>query len=69
LALGKGVALERLSLSELKGLSALFEADALAVLDPLAVVRARSTRGGTAPDAVRAQLVLAKEALKKGRLS
>jgi argininosuccinate lyase len=62
LALAKGVGIERLPLSELKSLNPLFEADVFPLLEPLAVMRARNSRGGTGVDAVRKQLQFAREA-------
>ena len=61
--LTSGVAIEELKLEQLKAFSALFEADALAVVQPSAVMAARNTRGGTAPKAVREQISKARQYL------
>jgi argininosuccinate lyase len=58
-----GRALQDLSLAELKAASPAFADDALEVVDIDKVVARRSTEGGTGHDAVRAQLVLAGDAL------
>lgn len=63
--LQQGRALEELSLEELRAFSALFDADALQAIQPEAVMSARRTRGGTAPDAVRQQIALAREQLSR----
>lgn len=59
LALDKGIDLTQLSLSEWQTLGA-FEADVVNVFDPAQSVAHRNSLGGTAPEAVRAQLALAK---------
>lgn len=63
--LQQGRALEELSLEDLRAFSALFDADALQAIQPEAVMSARRTRGGTAPDAVRQQIALAREQLSR----
>jgi len=55
----KGQNLADLSLEEWKGYSPMFEADILA-LEPVAVVKAKSSPGGTGPEQVRKQLEKAK---------
>ncbi|GIV15877.1 MAG: argininosuccinate lyase [Armatimonadota bacterium] len=57
--LKQGVALEDLRLEQLRQFSELFEADVLQALQPEAVMGARRSRGGTAPEAVREQIALA----------
>ncbi|MCS6831241.1 MAG: argininosuccinate lyase [Armatimonadota bacterium] len=61
--LRQGVALERLSVEELRQFSHLFESDALQVLQPEAVMGARRSRGGAAPEAVSQQIAIARELL------
>ena len=56
-------ALESLTLADLKGASELF--DSTHFLPHLAVMRARTSQGGTAPTAVGAQIAKAKLALAK----
>lgn len=58
--IAKNMALEAISLSELKTFSPLFDADALKLLPHLAVMQARTSMGGTAAKAVLAQIELAK---------
>lgn len=56
LAQEKGVPLDQLSLVDLQGISAVFGEDAAAVFDFAAAVQRRSVTGGTALEAVQAQL-------------
>jgi argininosuccinate lyase len=56
----KGVGLDGLTLEELRHRSDLIEADLLPLLTPQAVVAAKTSRGGTAPERVREQLAKAK---------
>ncbi|AEJ43086.1 argininosuccinate lyase [Alicyclobacillus acidocaldarius] len=63
-ALAKGTNLAGLSLEEMQARSPLIDEDAYEALDIARVVEARQSRGGTAPSAVRLQLVLAKEAVE-----
>lgn len=51
--------LEQLTISELKSYSPLFETDALQVIRPEAAMRARTSYGGTAPEAVQHQIEIA----------
>ena len=53
----------KLTLPELQELSPLFEASVLAEVQPLAVMEARSTRGGTGSSAVKFQLEKARARL------
>ena len=50
------VFIENLTLAQLKEFSLLFEAEALEVVKPINVVRARTSEGGTAPSAVLVQI-------------
>ncbi|MBN8536878.1 MAG: argininosuccinate lyase [Deltaproteobacteria bacterium] len=59
------IKMEALTLPELKKTSAVFEQDVLLILSHEAVMNSRSSRGGTSPTAVAAQLELAKKLLKK----
>ena len=59
----RGCDLEDLSLDDFKAESELFEADIANALDLESIVTARTTFGGTAPAAVRAQLAAAQEQL------
>jgi len=61
----KGLELDALSLEDWKELGP-FEADVAAVFDPMRSVESRNVIGGTAPEAVEAQLRAAKESLKSG---
>lgn len=61
--LKQGVALEDLSVEQLRQFSELFETDALQALQPEAVMGARRSRGGTAPEAVREQIARARALL------
>jgi argininosuccinate lyase len=62
-----GRTLQDLTLDELKGASPAFADDALLAVDLDAIVAARTSEGGTGHDAVRAQLVLAKDAVESTR--
>ncbi len=64
LAQEKGVPLDGLSLAELRGISAVFGEDASAVFDFAAAVQRRSVTGGTATEAVQAQLQQAQALLE-----
>lgn len=61
--LKQGIALEDLSVEQLRTFSDLFDADAVQVLQPEAVLKARRSRGGTAPEAVREQIMIARNLL------
>ena len=61
--LGEKVALEALALAELQRFSPLIQADVKPLLHPKAVLAARKSQGGAAPDAVRVQLALAQKRL------
>ncbi|GIV20220.1 MAG: argininosuccinate lyase [Armatimonadota bacterium] len=61
--LKQGLALEDLNIEQLRTFSELFEADALQILQPEAVMGARRSRGGTAPEAVQEQITLARKLL------
>ncbi len=63
--LDRGRALEDLSAAELRAFSPLFGEDAPAVLAAAAVVAARRSAGGTAPERVREQLARARAALER----
>lgn len=63
LAEARGVRIDTLTLADLQTVSALFEADVVAVFDFEAAVAQRRAPGGTAPDAVREQLAQAREIL------
>jgi argininosuccinate lyase len=56
LAAAQGKSLDDLSLEEYRSLSPTFEADLFTVFDPLHSVSRHSAYGGTAPEAVRAQI-------------
>jgi argininosuccinate lyase len=60
-ALARGKELGELSLEELRPLSPLIDTDVHAAITLEASLRARAVIGGTAPEAVRRQLVIAKE--------
>ena len=62
-----GKDLADLSIEELKGASDLFEEDIVSALDIDAIVRARTTYGGTGHDAVKVQMEEAKAALEADR--
>jgi argininosuccinate lyase len=57
----RGMGLDGLTLEELQVFSPLFAADLLPLLSPQAVVAAKTSSGGTAPERVREQLAKAKE--------
>jgi argininosuccinate lyase len=57
------IALEDLSVAQLRSFSELFDADAVQHLQPEAVIQARRSRGGTAPEAVQEQIALAQKLL------
>ncbi|MCA9960829.1 MAG: argininosuccinate lyase, partial [Anaerolineales bacterium] len=59
----RGVPLTALALAELQAISAHFGADVLAVFDVAASLASRNVAGGTGPDAVQAQLSMAKAAV------
>jgi argininosuccinate lyase len=61
--LKQGVALEDLDVALLRTFSDLFGADAVQLLQPEAVMQARRSRGGTAPEAVHQQIQLATQLL------
>ncbi|MBC7811019.1 MAG: argininosuccinate lyase [Burkholderiales bacterium] len=61
----QGVTLSQLSLETLRGLSDLFESDVAAVFDFEQSVARRKADGGTAPEAVTAQIVAARNWLSK----
>jgi argininosuccinate lyase len=63
----RGCTLQDLTLDDLCAASAEFGPDALAAVDLDAVVSRRTSEGGTGHDAVRAQLVLARDALRVAR--
>ncbi len=65
LALQKGVGVEALSLAELKSLHPSFEQDVYRTLDPLEVMRARNSVGGTGTKAVEQQIRSAENFLEK----
>lgn len=56
--------LSALPLHEFKAIHAIFQEDVAGVFDFAASVARRSVEGGTAPEAVKAQLISAREALK-----
>lgn len=58
--LGRGIGLEELTLEELSGVHPLFDRVSLDKLPHSRVLEARTSRGGTAPSAVREQLARAK---------
>ncbi len=59
----KGLRLSELSLEQLQSFSESFEADALALLDPVTLVKRRDLEGGTAPKRVRAAIRRARSRL------
>ena len=61
--LANGRVLEALTLSDLQGFDARFTEHALLAVTPEASAAARTSRGGTAPDAVRAQMEMARKKL------
>jgi argininosuccinate lyase len=58
--LERGIAIEDLTLVDLKQMSPLFEASVLDEVQPLNVMRARRSEGGASPSAVRAQIEAAR---------
>jgi argininosuccinate lyase len=62
-----GRTLQDLTLEELRAASGAFGDDAVSALDVDAIVARRVTEGGTGHDAVRAQLVLARDAIAATR--
>ncbi len=64
-AVERGRGLEELTLVEYQEKSSLFGADVLAVVQPLAVMHARISEGGTSPERVKEQIVLARLALAR----
>jgi hypothetical protein len=62
-AAGQGQSLESLDIGELQAIHPAFEPDFQQVFDPMRSLSRRSSVGGTAPGAVRAQLDQAKEIL------
>jgi argininosuccinate lyase len=66
LAAREGKSLDKLSLADYQGLNDAFGTDVYAVFDPLKSISRRNAAGGTAPEAVAAQLQQAKEALSSG---
>ena len=63
LAADKGVALDALSVTDFQSLHPAFGPDIHMVFDPLQSVARRKTIGGTAPEAVQAQLLQAKQVI------
>lgn len=61
--LKQGRVLENLQVDELRQFSDLFDVDAVQAVQPEAVLQARKVRGGTAPNAVQAQIAHAKQLL------
>ncbi|MCL6473974.1 MAG: argininosuccinate lyase [Firmicutes bacterium] len=61
--LKQGLALEDLDVAQLRTFSDLFDEEAVQLLQPEAVMQARRSRGGTAPDAVQQQIELAEKVL------
>ena len=57
----RGIGLDALTLEELQAFSPLIEVDLPPLLKPQAVVAAKTSQGGTAPERVREQLAKAKE--------
>jgi argininosuccinate lyase len=64
LAENRGVALTALTLAELQSVSGAFEEGATAVFNITSSLRSRAVTGGTAPEALQAQLDAAKSALR-----
>jgi len=60
-----GVNLDQIPQAELEKISSHFDIDALRVFDTWASVCARSTAGGTAPDQVQQQIILAKKYIQQ----
>jgi len=63
-SLEKGVALEQMSLSELKAFSPLIDESIFDLLDPTAVMEARTSQGGTGSTAVKTQIRKARALLE-----
>lgn len=59
--LQQGMGLESLTLEMLQRYYPRFEGDALAVIDPMHAIRARTIQGGTAPEAVQQQIEQARQ--------
>ncbi len=66
LSIQQKIPLDKLPLEAYRSLDPVFEADVFEVFDPQCSVERRRSLGGTAPEAVRAQLEEAKRALNKG---
>ncbi len=66
LSIQQSTALDQLPLEAYRSLHPIFEADVYEVFDPLSSVQRRRSLGGTAPEAVRAQLEEARKARGKG---
>ena len=64
LALDQGVGLDGLSMEQYKSLHVAFEPDVYSALDPMESVKRRNAYGGTAPEAVHNQILLAKKVIK-----
>jgi argininosuccinate lyase len=64
--LGRGTELANLSLAELRQLCPLIDEDVYGAITVEASLRARAVIGGTAPDAVRQQIDLAKQLIARG---
>ena len=58
------IALEDLTLEQLKSFSSLFDQSTIEALKPLNVLKARTSEGGTAPSSVRVQIEKAKKYLE-----
>jgi len=63
-AIQSGVTLDRLGLEALRSLSPAFEEDVSSVFDAGQSIARRNSPGGTAPEAVEAQMAQAQEAIK-----
>ncbi len=64
LALDQGTGLDKLTIEQFKSLHTAFGSDVYEALDPLASVKRRNAIGGTAPEAVRQQIIQAKKVIK-----
>ncbi|MBI3554804.1 MAG: argininosuccinate lyase [Deltaproteobacteria bacterium] len=62
-AIERDVGLEDLTLAQLQENSSMFGADTLALLQPTAVMHARTSEGGTSPERVKEQIALARQLL------
>ena len=62
--LKQGMTLEEMDVEQLRAFSDLFDADAVQVLQPEAVLEARRSHGGTAPEAVKHQILIARNLLR-----